>query len=105
MNSTNKPVQTRGDLLMWRNPENSYRHYFLELDLKCELDDCPGILIISDATHSNVSVFNIERLWNELPKLIKNKKDKVVAYWWRVDDTDERSRMLSNLTARPVFLG
>jgi hypothetical protein len=105
MDAKKKPIQTGGSLQMWRSPDNSYRHHFLELDLSCEPGNYAGILIFSDATHSNVEVFNIESLWKELPNLLEKRKDEVIAYWWREDDAKERSRMLSDLTTRPVFLG
>lgn len=105
MNVTNKPLQTGGSLWMWRNPDNTYRHQFLKLDLTCEPGDYAGILIISDAIQGNALAFNIERLIKELPTLIEGSKEKFELYWWREDDAKKRNSMLFDLTERPVFIG
>ena len=100
-----KPLQCDGLLQTWRNPDNSFNHIFLELDLACEPMDYAGILIISDLNHDNAKVFNIKSLWKELPRLIENKEHDVIAYWWHEDDAKKRSRMLSDITTHPLFVG
>ena len=43
-----KPLQPTGLMVSWQSPNKKFVHTFAIIDLQCELDNYPGILIISD---------------------------------------------------------
>lgn len=105
MESILKPIQAGGLLQAWRNPDGSFHQLFLKLDLDCEPEKYPGILIASDISHRHVLVAAVKNLHKELPLLLKQIEGKEVVYWWREEDGHERSKILSGLTGHPVFVG
>ena len=100
-----KPMQAGGLLQIWQNPKGSYHHLFLKLDLDCEPEDYPGVLIVSDVHHRQVLVTAVESLHKELHSLLQKIEGEGVACWKREQKAQERSKILSDLTANPVFVG
>ena len=105
MGSKQKPIQCGGLIQIWQSPDRSYRHHFLKLDLDCELSNYPGVLIVSHVNHSQVLVANVESLRKELPRLLEQIGDEVIAHWSLEEDDQKRSSILSRLTAHPLFAG
>lgn len=105
MDSQERHIQVGGALHLWRNPGNTFKHHFLELDLNCEPSPYPGILIIADDHNNNAESFNVESLIKKLPSLLRDKSKNIRAYWTREDDANERSLMHSKLTPHPLYLG
>ncbi len=62
-----KPIQAGGMCHTWRSPDNSFRHLFLKLDLDCEPDKHPGIVIVSDEHHQRACAAAVKNLQKELP--------------------------------------
>lgn len=101
MDKKDKFIQTGGSLEVWQDPEKSYHHLFIKLDLDSEHVDFAGILIISDENKGNIEVLNIKSLRRELPSLLIKRENKVRASWWRENDANERNCILSALTRCP----
>lgn len=78
------PMQTGGILHAWQSQNGDFKHAFLKLDLDCETDKHPGILIIADEAFQNAFAIAVDNLQKELPALAKKVSEKSVAYWWLV---------------------
>lgn len=90
---------------VWRSPDGRFKHLFLRLDLGCEPDGYPGILIVTDERCTQAVASAVTNLRKELPQLLKATSGTPVAYWWLEQDAQKRKDMLSQLTERPVFVG
>ena len=97
------PMQTGGNMHAWCNPNRNFKHAFLRLNLACEPDRYPGIVIVADENLRNALAIEVENLQEELPALLRAAPEKSVVYWWLEQDKDKRQRVLSNLTSRPEF--
>ena len=100
-----KPRQGGGLVQSWRNPNGDYSHAFLRLVLSNEPDNYPGVLIISDIVQHNVQIFIVKSLLKELPNLLKNFEDEIVAYWCLETNEKECNNIRTGLTEHPVFVG
>lgn len=96
-------MQAGGDMRKWSNPQRTFSHILLKLSFDCEVDPFPGILILTDRGYKNVSAMAVKDLRKELPKILEPLGDNAVAYWCIERDEKERSRLLSGLTANPIF--
>lgn len=78
---------------------------FLKLDLTCEPDSYPGILIVTDEHCTQAVASAVKNLRKELPQVLKANPEIPVAYWWLEQDAQKLKEMLSQLTERPLFVG
>lgn len=100
-----RPIQASGVCHLWGNPLSSFRHLFVLLDLDCQVDKYPGVVIISDKHHRQTFASAVENLQDELPALIGRITHAPNVYWSLQRDRKRRDRLLSDLSANPVFLG
>lgn len=105
MESILKPRQAGGLLQAWRNPDSTFHHLFLKLNLDCEPDNYPGVLIVSDVHHHHVLVAAVNSLQKELPLLLQQLEGERIVYWYLEQNEQERSRIVFGLTTHPVFVG
>ena len=97
-------MQAGGDMRKWSNPQRTFSHSLLKLNFDCEADPYPGILILTDRSYKSVSAMAVKDLRKELPKILEPLLgDDTVAYWRIERDERERNRLLSGLTANPIF--
>ncbi len=96
-------MQAGGEVRKWSNPQRTFSHSLLKLSFDCEADPHPGILILTDQSYKDASAMTVNDLRKELPKILAPLGDDTVAYWWIERDEKERNRLLSELTANPVF--
>jgi hypothetical protein len=89
----------------WKNPDKTYRHAFLKLDLNCEPDPYPGVVIVSDVNHVQVFVAEVQDVQKELPRLLERIKGEAVAYFDLEMDAQKRKEILSGLSSQPLFHG
>ncbi len=102
MISPPKPIQTGGIFHAWQSPDGNFSHPFVKLDLECDPDGYPGVLILADENRRNAIATTVTNLRKELPRMLEERTGKTVAYWWY---SQEAARILSGLTRYPVFLG
>jgi len=88
---------------LWKSPDGNFKHTFLKLDLDCEPDKYPGIVIVTDEHYQHAIAKSVQNLNRELPTLLKPVAEKSVVYWWLQKDQNEVKRVLSGLTDHPVF--
>lgn len=105
MNAELKPIQTGGMCHAWRSPDGSFKHVLLKLDLRCEPDNYPGIVIIADEGCRQAVATSVKSLRKELPKLLEAAAATPVVYWRIERDAREIERILSGLTEHPMFVG
>lgn len=96
-------MQTGGDLRRWSNPQRTFHHALLKLNLECEADPYPGVLILTDPVYEKASAMAVKNLRNELSKILEPLSDATIAYWWLSVKDAERERLLNGLTTTPVF--
>lgn len=96
-------MQTCGDLRKWSNPERTYDHILLKMDLECEADPYPGILILTDRNYNNASASLVTNLRKELPKLLGLLGEDAIVYWCMIYKEEDRQDALRRLTSAPVF--
>ena len=96
-------MQAGGDMRKWRNPQRTRSLSLLKLRFDCEADPYPGILILTDRNYKSASAMAVKDLRKELPSILEPLGDDTVAYWRIERDEKERSRLLSELTANPIF--
>ena len=105
MDSKQKPRQGGGLMQTWQSPDKIYRHIFQKLDLNCEPDPYPGVVIVSDVSHSQVFVAEVQNVQKELPRLLGKIEGETVAYCDLEMDAQKRKDILSSLTSQPLFYG
>ena len=96
-------MQTGGDMHQWSNPQRTFRHSLLKLSFDCEADPYPGILILTDRSYKNAAAVAVKDLRKELPKILEPLGEDTIAYWRIERDEAERSRVLAELSAAPIF--
>lgn len=87
----------------WSNPQRTFSHSLLKLRFDCGADPYPGILILTDRSYKSAFAMAVKDLRKELPKILEPLGDDTVAYWRIERDEKERIRLLSGLTANPIF--
>lgn len=103
MNS--KPIQAGGMSHSWVNPSRDFHHTFLILDQECEMDNYPGIVILTDETLKNSVAVKVGNLQKELPALQEKHEGKNVLYWWFETDIAELEGIFRGITDQPVYIG
>ena len=99
-----KPIQTAFDCHVWRSPDTLFKAIFAKLNLSCELDALPGVVIVTDAARGSARATEVKNLRLELPVLLSNARGPVV-FWLARPMKHEREQLISGLTPNPVFLG
>jgi hypothetical protein len=97
------PIQVGGELRRWSNPDRTFRYGLVKMNLECEADPYPGILILTDRSYKRVWTLNIKNLRNELSAILEPLDEETIAYWRIVQDDEERDKLLADLTKNPVF--
>jgi hypothetical protein len=96
-------VQTGGIDHFWQSPDGEFKHVFLQLDLGCEPDKHPGIVIIADECYQHAFAAVVQDLQRELPALLQRMQGRSVVYWWFERDQKQLTTILTSLTEHPVF--
>lgn len=102
---SNKYLQATFQTHDWKSPDESFRYNFAIVEPESELDNHPGLVILTDASRLKVSITQVHSLRMDLPSLLANEDSGVVVYWRIVDNPKERETILRKLTSRPVFHG
>jgi len=102
--SSPKPYQTGFTCHAWQSPDGTFKHIFPRLNLDCELDSVPGVVIVTDGSCRYATASEVRTLRTELPALLAATPDPVV-YWLARPDKNERQALLSELTKHPIFFG
>ena len=105
MTETLKPIQTGGMCHLWQNVSGSFKHLFLKLDLRCEPDRYPGIVIVANANCGSATASKVDNLSRELPALLQAFANDSVVYWSLQPDVQHREEIFIELTQHPVFIG
>ena len=100
-----RPIQTGGMCHAWSSPDRTFKHIFLKLQLDCEPDKYPGVVIVSDENHNQTSIAAVKNLSRELPQLLAGISGKSIAYWSLEEDEGQINKILVGLTAHPIFFG
>lgn len=99
-----KPIQTDFTCHAWLSPDTTYKAIFPKLDLSCELDAEPGVVIVSSTDSRTGTASEVMNLRTELPSLLHQSENPVV-YWLRRPKQHERAELMLGLTKHPVFFG
>lgn len=102
---TEKYLQASFQTHDWKSPDSSFRFNFAIIEPESELDNHPGLVLLSDKTQTETSVTEVSSLRKELPRLLENAGSDVIVYWRIGDDSKERAAILRQLTDHPVFHG
>lgn len=97
------PIQVEGYMRQWSNPERTFRFSLVKVNLDCEPDAYPGILILTDPSYREATLREIKDPRNELPKILEHLPDDTIAYWRIVREDEKRRQILIGLTATPIF--
>ena len=103
MNS--KPIQGGGISHHWKNPDDSFRYALTKVEFDCKIDHYAGVVIVSDEHYQNAICSRVNDLEKELPNLLSKIEGKAVAHWRVIENKDEANRVVSSLSAHPVFIG
>jgi hypothetical protein len=96
-------IQTGGEMRHWSNPEHTFRFSLLKVNLDCEFDAYPGVVILTDPGYRNARVLELKDPRKELSKILAPLPDDTLVYWRIVRDDGERKKALAGLTAGPIF--
>lgn len=96
-------IQTGGNMRQWSNPERSFRFSLVKVDFDCEPDAYPGVLILTDPSYKNATLREMKEPRKELPKILEHLPDDTIAYWRIVQKDEERRKVMTGLTATPIF--
>lgn len=105
MESTEKPRQGGGLMQAWQSPDRRFHRCLLRLDLDCQPDPYPGVVIICDASHTQIFVAEVANLKKELPALLRRVEGDPIAYFDLEMDDKERKKIMAGLTPHPQFVG
>lgn len=105
MNTQLKPIQTGGMFHVWQSPDRSFKHMLLKLDLSCEQDKHPGVLVLADANQREAITIKIKNLYKEFSAIRAIHLKYPIAYWWREDDEKVLAAIILGLTESPELLG
>jgi hypothetical protein len=100
-----KPIQSGGSNHVWGSPDGKFRHPFLRLNLDCEFDKYPGVVILADEAHKSAVTIVIDNLHKELPVLLEKSQDRNVIYWCLEENKIEREQIFQGITEHPVYIG
>lgn len=104
MNTALRPFQSGGICHLWTNPDRTFRHIFLKLALDCDGVPYPGVVIVTNEQRTDVTLFTVKNLRDELPGILGKPRQSPVVYWSQRRE-DECATLLSALTQTPVFIG
>ena len=90
---------------LWQSPDAGHKQIFLELDLKCEPDPSPGVVIIADEHRSHATASAVKNLQKDLQALLQASPPRAIVYWKLEQDESSIARLLRDLTLHPIFLG
>lgn len=96
-------IQAGGEMRQWSNPERTFHFRLLKVNIDCEPDAYPGMLIITDSGYRNARALEVKNPRKELAKIFAPLPDATIAYWRIVRDDEERKRVLAGLTEAPIF--
>jgi hypothetical protein len=97
------PPQTAGQLRSWSSPDRKFRQQLLKLDLDCEAEPRPGVLILTQPGHLHARTLQVKNAKSELGALLATEPDDVVVYWRMWEAPSELHRLVVGLTANPVY--
>lgn len=76
-----RTIQNGGMCHAWSSPDRTFKHIFVRLQLDCEPDKYPGVVIVSDENYNQASVASVKNLSKELSQLLAGVSGKSIAYW------------------------
>lgn len=97
------PMQTGGQVCRWSNPDRTFHCSLVKMNLACEADPYPGILILTNLHHEMASALDVKNLRKELTKILEPLGEDTIAYWKIAKDEGERKGLLASLTQKPIF--
>jgi hypothetical protein len=97
------PVQTRGELRSWSSPDRKFRQQLLKLDLACQADSLPGVLVLTQPGFRTARALAVQDARKELGAILAKEPDDVIVYWRMHQSPFELQRLLSGLTAEPIY--
>lgn len=98
-----RPIQTGGELRSWSSPDRKFRQQLLKLDLTCEQDPAPGLLIVTQPGYRTARAIAVKNASKELRTILAREPDDVVVFWRMHQSEWELNRLLSGLTANPIY--
>jgi hypothetical protein len=99
-----KPIQGGGELRWWASPDKKYRHLFVRVNMECQPDHYPGIVIITDSRHQNSEIHEVKDLSRELDALLNQYSDEAVVYWDVEFNEEKRKIIMRELSSIPKFI-
>jgi hypothetical protein len=96
-------TQTGGQLRSWSSPDRKFRQQLLKLDLQCEADSRPGVLILTQPGHHHARTLSVKNAKTELGAILAKEPDDVIVYWRMWDAPLELQRLVSGLTENPIY--
>jgi hypothetical protein len=96
-------IQISGKWRRWSNPERTFHFALLKVDFDCMPDAYPGVLILTDPSYQNTTALEVKNPRQDLPRILSPLPDDTIAYWRIVKEDVERKKVLSGLTAYPIF--
>lgn len=99
----NHTTQTGGQLRSWSSPDRKFRQQLLKLDLQCEADARPGVLILTQPGHQNARTHQVKNAKTELGAILAKEPDDVIVYWRMWEAPADLSRFITGLTGNPVY--
>ena len=98
-----QPIQARGELRSWSSPDRKFRQQLVKLDLECEADSYPGVLILTQPGHHRARALAVQNAKKELGAMLAKEPDDVIVYWRMHQSPSELQRLMSGLTANPIY--
>lgn len=99
-----KRRQGGGVLVWWRSPDKQYKHLFVGIDMGCEPDNYPGIVILFDSAQDKVQISEVNDCSMELDGLLKKFGGSPKVYWDVELYPEKRKILLQELTSSPVII-
>jgi hypothetical protein len=96
-------TQTRGQLRSWSSPDRKFRQQLLKLDLECEADSRPGVLILTQPGHQHARALMVKNAKTELGPILAKEPDDVIVYWRMLEAPSDLNRLMTGLTQNPIY--
>lgn len=96
-------TQTGGQLRSWSSPDRKFRQQLLKLDLECEADSRPGVLILTQPGHHRARMLAVKNARLELAGILAKEPDDVIVYWRMWEAPADLDRLMAGLTQNLIY--